>query len=303
MKRIIICIVLLLLCLGCAASIILGEVFSVPALSTLTGIALGFIGPLYINILVEIIWNKQNWKLSERRFRKAKVLNKDTKIRISFAYLYRILIDGKYLLIKSSRKTGKFQPVGGVYKYSDFEKEHLKINYFIEPDDKIICDKTSENDYRFYVKDKYLRKFVNHFEKEIGHRENESDVSREFVEEIIKDYKIKTKNFGTLNYSFDARFIDFTYSSIYQCYELVLADIYDIKLTNNQVSLLQELIRNGNFILASAKDVETFGVNLSEGGNEEIISNHSWKILQSNSEKATYRYNDKRISVELSKVY
>lgn len=38
------------------------------------------------------------------------------EIRISVAYLYKIKIDGSYLLTKGS-KIDQYQPIGGVYKY------------------------------------------------------------------------------------------------------------------------------------------------------------------------------------------
>lgn len=61
------------------------------------------------------------WKVSQRKLERGGFIKKDTPIRISFAYLFRIMIDGKYFLIKNARGTGKFQPVGGVYKMYDAE--------------------------------------------------------------------------------------------------------------------------------------------------------------------------------------
>ena len=41
------------------------------------------------------------------------LLNWNNDIRISFAYLFRIQVDGTYFLIRGNKKK-KFQPVGGV---------------------------------------------------------------------------------------------------------------------------------------------------------------------------------------------
>ena len=56
--------------------------------------------------------------------------NKD--IRFSIAYLYKIKIDNKYLLIKGN-KIEQLQPVGGVYKvYSSFNVIERKLNINFE---------------------------------------------------------------------------------------------------------------------------------------------------------------------------
>ncbi len=245
---------------------------------------------------------KQSWELSERRSRREKNINKDTMIRISFAYLYRIKINDKYLLIKSSRNTGKYQPIGGVYKYNDDEKDYLSKNYHIESDDKIKNDKTSKNDYRFYMKDKYIKEFVKHFETDISNRENENDITREFIEEVFEDSSVDPKSMGVINYSFTSRFIEFSYQSIYRCYEFVLADIYEFKLDSNQEKILNKIIyKNNKFLLATQKDIETRGIKLSKRGNEDIISNNSWKILASKADEATYSFNNKNFNVDLTK--
>lgn len=299
-KKICFFIILGIACLGLLASLILTEVFSVPGVSSICGLILGFLLPCLVNKGIELKLNKQQWKLYERRLKKANAITGETPVRISFAYLFRIIIDGKYLLIQSSRKTGRYQPIGGVYKYYDSEGEYLKNTYHIEPDDKIKTDSTSKNDYRFYVKDKYIKNFVKHFDMEKTNREKKSDVSRELFEEVFRGHSISPKQFGALNYKYCSRFLDFGYTSIYQCYELVLADIYEIKLDDNQETLLRKLLTQDNeFILASKEDIENEGINLSDGNNKETISNHSWKILSSSAEKATFNF-DEKYTVELT---
>ncbi|MEJ7412758.1 hypothetical protein WL545_12760, partial [Staphylococcus epidermidis] len=61
--------------------------------------------------MIELADNS-NWKTSQRRLKRAGVLQDDTLIRISFAYLYRIKIDDRYFLVLNNR-SGKYQPVGG----------------------------------------------------------------------------------------------------------------------------------------------------------------------------------------------
>ncbi len=52
----------------------------------------------------------------------------DKEIRLSFAYLIRIRINDKYLLIKSKRD--KYQPVGGVYHIDDKAKINDKFGFY-----------------------------------------------------------------------------------------------------------------------------------------------------------------------------
>lgn len=60
-----------------------------------------------------------DWKTSQRKLKRGGFIKDDTLIRISFAYLYRIKVGDKYMLVQNSRNTKKYQPVGGVYKLLD----------------------------------------------------------------------------------------------------------------------------------------------------------------------------------------
>ncbi|WP_324722027.1 SMODS-associated NUDIX domain-containing protein [Latilactobacillus curvatus] len=77
--------------------------------------------------------DNKNWKVSQRKLEKGNLLQRNTKIRISFAYLFRIKVDGKYFLVKNSH-TKRFQPVGGTYKYYEKEAQYLRTNFSIEND-------------------------------------------------------------------------------------------------------------------------------------------------------------------------
>jgi hypothetical protein len=68
--------------------------------------------------------DNSNWKTSQRKLKRAGVLQDDTLIRISFAYLYRIKVDDRYFLILNNRSE-KYQPVGGAYKFYEEEGEYL----------------------------------------------------------------------------------------------------------------------------------------------------------------------------------
>ena len=80
--------------------------------STLGGLVAGFLLPYLLSSIVDLTDNK-NWKSTQRKLLRAGLIQKDTIIRISFAYLYRIKIDGRYFLVQNTRtkiyRTSNFQ--------------------------------------------------------------------------------------------------------------------------------------------------------------------------------------------------
>jgi hypothetical protein len=74
------------------------------------------------------------------------------EIRLSIAYLYRIKINGKYLLVKN-RNRNFFQPVGGVFKTLPgskkiFDKLNVKSDRILETEHGI-----AKRDLRVFVKE------------------------------------------------------------------------------------------------------------------------------------------------------
>ena len=101
-------------------------------------------------------------------------------IRFSIAYLYKIKIDDKYLLIKGS-KIEQLQPVGGVYKVcSSFSTIERKLNIIFENERGFY----EKEDLRFCIKGKNISKVLNWFD---SRKNREVAVYREFYEEIIKN--------------------------------------------------------------------------------------------------------------------
>ena len=87
--------------------------------------------PEGVNEIDEDCFDKKKWQSSLRKLWRGNILNKDSLIRISFAYLFRIQVDGKYFLVKNGRGTQKYQPVGGAYKYNKVEKRILSSEFQI----------------------------------------------------------------------------------------------------------------------------------------------------------------------------
>ena len=157
--------------------IIVFEIKEWPVGNSIAGIVLGFSLPgLYHS--VQDLFDNTSWKSMQRKYERAGVIKKDTVLRISFAYLYRITIADKYLLVKNARGTGKYQPVGGVYKLSEQEKLKIKNRYQVKDDNKVLIDESSRDDYRLRIENKYLRGFVRRFNKKAD-REKIDNLSRE----------------------------------------------------------------------------------------------------------------------------
>ena len=252
--------------------------------STLSGTFLGITIPYFLSSMIDLSDNK-SWKNSQRKLKRAGLIHKDTKIRISFAYLFRIKVDGKYFLVQNVR-TKKYQPVGGAYKLEPKEAQYLSEKIPVEDDDRIPIDTTTRGDYRLYVKNKDLRKFIKRFDK-TPYRENINNLSREFIEELFTTNILDKDTFGDLTYKYCGRHItDVEYGNFFECYELLLADIIEVRLTNKQEELFRELMKktDDQYIFATFNEIKTGGVKHGTSDLKDNIANHAPKILSENSD-------------------
>ena len=72
--------------------------------------------------LVFLIENRKHWHLF-----KTKIFNASKPVRVTVAYLFRIEVNGKYILIKRHKKDRVgFQPIGGAFKYFKEENDYFK---------------------------------------------------------------------------------------------------------------------------------------------------------------------------------
>lgn len=239
-------------------------------------------GSLFSKILS--LFEGNNWKTSQRKLVKENQLQSDTKIRISFAYLFRIKIDNRYFLIQNNR-TKKYQPVGGAYKFSEKEKDYLSNTFSLEDDDRIPVDELTKLDYRLFVKNKDLRKFFKRFNK-TTQRENVENLSREFIEEIFNSGILNQNSFGTLTYKYCGRHITQIEDTVFWPFELLLADIIEIRLTAKQENLFRGLMKKEceKYIFATSKDIKHLGVKIGTHQLRDSIANHTHKILTEKSD-------------------
>ncbi|MEB3024721.1 MULTISPECIES: hypothetical protein [unclassified Parvimonas] len=272
--------IIFVISLSFIATMVIFEIKSWPAGSSIAGLLLGFSLPALFHSIQDVL-DTTDWKMSQRKLKRGGFISDNTIIRISFAYLYRIKIGDKYLLVKNERGTGKYQPVGGVYKFEEDEKIELKNRFQVKDDNKISIDESSRNDYRLRMENKYLRKFISHFDKK-ANRENVDNLSREFREELIEKNII---NWNEISYRFCGRHMtNLHFGEHFQIYEILLADVVELLPTVEQMEDLKMLLNKSSdkYRLATAEEITSLGVNTATGQLREEIADHTRRILQEN---------------------
>lgn len=198
-------------------------------------------------IITSIVHNKEYWKIWLKT-----LLSRNNEYRVSFAYLFRIRIEDKYLLIKGNR-INQYQPVGGVYKYFDSFKGKYDDWEITHEKDK---DFYENGDLRIYIKGKYLNDFI----KWIDTNQNrECDCKREFIEELVHPGYVALTDLSLVNFEFIKRINSgIHYSKQFKCKEVLIFDVYEVNcLSEDSVAKLQEISKNTNdLVLASVDDIE-----------------------------------------------
>lgn len=263
--------------------ILLFEIKEWPAGSSIAGLVLGFSLPGLWNSMQDL-QDTTDWKVSQRMLKRGGFITDDTIIRISFAYLYRIKVGCKYLLVKNERGTGKYQPVGGVYHLNGNEKIELKNRFHVKDDNKVSIDESSRDDYRLRLENKYLRKFVKRFNRK-AEREQIDDLSREFEEELVKTGIV---NWHQITYRFCGRHItELKFGEHFQIYELLLADVVELIPTPEQEKDLQRLMTqpSDKYRFATVEEINSLGINTVTGDLVESIGDHTKKTIQENEDQ------------------
>ena len=193
-------------------------------------------------------------------------------------------------MVKNERGTGKYQPVGGVYKLLGNEKIELKNRYEVKDDDKISIDASSRDDYRLRIENKYLRKFMKRFDGK-ANRECIDNLSREFKEELIDKGIV---NWNSISYRYCGRHItELHWGSHFQCYELLLADVVELLPTSKQENDLRNLMSQHpkTYRFATADEIISLGINTKSGDLRETIADHTAKIIQENEGMLIKKFN------------
>ncbi|MFH9062544.1 hypothetical protein ACH4GM_15170 [Streptomyces coeruleorubidus] len=197
-------------------------------------------------------------------------------VRISAAYLFRIKVDGKYLLVRGSRFP-HYQPVGGVFKFSRHGQSFLASIGALD-DDLVAIDAKSKSDLRIRILGRHLPKFYAWFDDRRG---REDSPWREFHEELIVTSVLPREKFPYIFHDYQGRIVDqIRYSPHASSLEVLIADIYELLPTSEQEQALRDTLSS------NIADIEWFTRDAIErhgalpgATSGTPIAEHSKKIL------------------------
>lgn len=216
------------------------------------------IGSFVIGVVLTFIWqNKRDLTLW---FHTTLGKARDRQIRFSIAYLFKIKIDGKYLLVRNTKISNQFQPIGGVYKTFD---SFNTISNELEVTEEKKANFRVPNDLRVYVKSKNAIKFVKWFQT----RQNrEVNVTREFFEEIIDKQILGIESLKDIEFEFVKTYDSgLHYAEPFSSYEILLHDIFEVRLTQDIKDKLKQYVNSSpdNYlILVEQNDIQKKAVTI-----------------------------------------
>ena len=201
------------------------------------------------------------------------------ELRLTLAYLYKIEVNGKYLLIKSNRIENTYQPVGGVYKYFYPEAKSDLDSIGAVTDNKINNDDTSEFDLRLtLLSRKKIGKFLNWF---FTTQERERDPWREFYEELVEPGVLPSEEFRYIHYELIGQhFEPIHFDKFFQVDTFKYVDIYRPKLINSkQIDEFKKLLSRSSseYIWVTVDEIQR---GKSSAGH--LIAEHTYKIFKTN---------------------
>lgn len=203
---------------------------------------------------------------------------KAKEVRLSLSYLFRIKVDGKYLLVKGKR-INQYQPVGGVYKR--FHSSHsLFRKWGIKDDNCIELKDVDQDDLRIRVPRKNLFNVLKWFDSD---KDREVSHWREFSEELIRTNILTHENFPHINYRIkNSHKTNLKYSKHFNCYEILHYDILDLIPTDEQkkeLRKLQAIEDPEKYVWVDEELIESLGYDKSRGKESFNIGEHSKLII------------------------
>ena len=197
------------------------------------------------------------------------------KIRFSCAYLFRIKLGDKFLLVMDEQGRGTYQPVGGVYKYySDkfFLDTHATQCVRFGNNSDLDCD------LRVIVPRKYASRFNRWYRKE-KERETVTDLYREFKEELLDriDF-LNPADFETIEYRYLGEHIEYSRLNEHDM-QIRIADVVEFLPTQKQRDALMELYNHDSSLYRFATKEEIYSLGATELNRAHTISAHTYKIL------------------------
>lgn len=233
-------------------------------------ISLGLTIACFIDFIIFLFDNRERWKLIKPQYWK-----RNSPVRITVAYLFRIECNGKYMLIKRHKNdfTG-YQPVGGAYKYFKEENREIFDNLGILPCNQVPRDEDTENDLRVVInKRKKLSAFFRWFE---SRKNREIDPWREFYEELIEPGFLPENLFKHIKYAYIGKHEEgVLMTADYPIEQFRYADIFELRLeTDAQKEAIKSLVNNNEIAFVTAEEIRKGSTN----GGIRILP-HTFKIL------------------------
>jgi hypothetical protein len=236
---------------------------------------------LVVYVLIEIF--KRSYKNSRyfKLFFPAFVRRYNKKIRISISYLFRINVDNKYLLIKGTR-INQYQPVGGVYKHLDSSSDYISSLGLTPDHDNFGYEEKVRNDLRKFTLGKHIFSVIRWFNKG---QDRELSPWREFHEELIKSGILPPDVFPYIFYRRIRQHVTpLRYSPYFKCFEVLIADIYELLPTDGQTQALKCLSTARNdekYVWVDRDTIEREGHDIKLGTTPfKIAESAKWTIQE-----------------------
>lgn len=244
----------------------------------LYGMCIGFSAALLIDICVFLFKERAFLLL----YLNSLILKRNKELRLTIAYLYKIEMNGKYLLVKSNRIANTYQPVGGVYKYFNPEAKKDLDRIGALTDNNITNDHISEFDLRLkLIKRKNIRKFLKWF---FSAEEREWDPWREFYEEMVVSGILPASDFGYIHYELVGQHFDpIHYDKFFKVDTFKYVDIFTPKYVSHkqqvEIKKLMET-QSDKYIWVTKEEIDK-----GKSDNHHLIADHTHKIFHTNKIK------------------
>lgn len=257
--------------LGCAGLITCIFLETGELKSTIFKIGLGFVIGGIIEFAAFLIESRKKWNVL-----KTMVYKRNQKVRVTVAYLFRVEVNGHYVLIKRHKKDRPgYQPIGGAFKYLREETRECFEKLGIEPCNHVERDEDTDNDLRIIInKRKNLNSFLKWFESRKG---REIDPWREFYEEMIEPGLLPIEAFKHIKYVFIRKHEEgIVKSPVFAVDEYRYAEIYELRPeTDEQKKAIQALRNIDESILFATPDE----IRRGSSNDGKVILPHTFKIL------------------------
>lgn len=218
----------------------------------MVGLLLDSIVGAVVGMVLEAVYN---WFKNNHEYisiHKSLIFKRNKSVRISYAYLFRVKIQNKYLLIKGSR-IDQYQPIGGVYKYfASFKDKKEKWEIEDEKDSSFY----EQGDLRIFIKGKYVVPFL----EWIKTSENrECDHIREFYEELVSPGYIKEECLKSISFEYIKRVNSGVHYSVHQqSDEILVFDIIDVLGIDDTLSqfIMKTVDSHDELALVSSEEID-----------------------------------------------